>query len=136
MPVTQVGLVYYTDDPTQSYFRIVYPSVDDSELNQPQWLTDGVDPNRTAAMNKVPISQAPGLGGLTISPSTSASQAVLLLAATAPAVISAQGTANAVSALTAAQTAAQAASVKQGATASSILTAAQTAAKAVSGSAV
>lgn len=58
MPVTQVGIVYYADDPDQKVFRIVTPSFDDSELDQPdpiygEWTVFGVDPTRTAVMDKV-----------------------------------------------------------------------------------
>ena len=73
MSVTLVGLVYYTDDATKSYFRIVYPQFDDSELDDPQWLTDGLDPSRTAAMDKVLSANAPSIGQLTSTPLTPAS---------------------------------------------------------------
>ena len=46
MPVTQVGIVYYTDDPKAEgepkkgeVFRVVFPEFDDSELDEPP--TDG-----------------------------------------------------------------------------------------------
>lgn len=71
MPVTMVGIVYYADDPEKRVFRIVYPEFDDKELDEPPtdglrqimrdengkphgWHTFGVDPKRTAVMEKVP----------------------------------------------------------------------------------
>lgn len=63
MPVTQVGFIYYQDDPTQAVFRVVYPTDDDSELDDPQWLTLGVDPTRAAVMAKYPIGSSPSVVG-------------------------------------------------------------------------
>lgn len=62
MPVTQVGIVYYADDPDKKVFRIVTPTEDDSELDRPdpkfgEWTVFGVDPNRIAIMDKVPIGE-------------------------------------------------------------------------------
>lgn len=71
MPVTMVGIVYYADDPEKKVFRIVYPEVDDSELDQPPtdgerkimrdetgkphgWHTFGLAPGRVAVMERVP----------------------------------------------------------------------------------
>lgn len=51
MAVTQVGVVAYADDPTRP-FRIVYPRVDDSELDDPQWTTLGCDRSRRAVLTK------------------------------------------------------------------------------------
>lgn len=61
MPVTQVGIVYYADDPDKKVFRVVTPTADDNELDQPdpkfgEWTVFGVDQNRIAVMDKVPIS--------------------------------------------------------------------------------
>lgn len=69
MPVTQIGLVYYSDDPHKRVFRRVYPQHDDSELDQPPtdgngtaimngsvphtWTDFGVDTARPVAMDKV-----------------------------------------------------------------------------------
>jgi hypothetical protein len=72
MPVSQVGIVYYADDPEKKVFRIVYPQHDDSELDEPAhdgngkimrdergephgWHTFATDPSRTAVMEKVAI---------------------------------------------------------------------------------
>jgi hypothetical protein len=60
MPVTQVGIIYYADDPDKNVFRIVTPTEDDSELDQPDpqygdWTVFGTDPDRVAVMEKVPI---------------------------------------------------------------------------------
>ena len=69
---TLVGIVYYADDPDKKVFRIIYPEFDDRELDQPPhdgnrqimhdehgkphgWHTFGVDPNRTAVFEKVPV---------------------------------------------------------------------------------
>jgi len=49
-----VGNVYYADDPHQAIFRRVWPQHDDSELDDPQWVTMGCDPQRTAVLVKVP----------------------------------------------------------------------------------
>ncbi len=73
MPLTMLGIVYYADDPEKKVFRIVYPTVDDKELDEPptdchglpfldekgkpySWTTLGIEPGRTAVMDKVPIS--------------------------------------------------------------------------------
>lgn len=72
MAVTLVGIVYYADDPERKVFRLVYPEVDDGELDSPphdgkrkpylqsdgsphSWTTLGVDPQRKAILEKVPI---------------------------------------------------------------------------------
>lgn len=60
MAVTQVGLIYYADDPDQKIFRIVTPSRDDSELDLPDpihgaWTEFGIMEGRTAIMRKVAI---------------------------------------------------------------------------------
>lgn len=64
-----VGIVYYADD--KKVFRVVYPTFDDKELDEPatdrlgqhmlkgdgvtphQWHTFGVDPNRVAIFEKI-----------------------------------------------------------------------------------
>lgn len=53
MPVTKVGLVYYADDPSQVVFKRVYPTADDSELENQCWVTDCCDPSRAVAMKIV-----------------------------------------------------------------------------------
>lgn len=55
MPITLIGLVSYADDPTGSVFRKVFPTIDDSELDDPALVTDGLDPTRTAVLTKYPI---------------------------------------------------------------------------------
>lgn len=60
MSVTQVGIVYYADDPDRKVFRVITPSFDDSELDVPDpeqgsWTVFGVDPTRTAILEKVPL---------------------------------------------------------------------------------
>lgn len=65
MPVTQVGIVYYADDPDQKVFRLVTPTRDDSELDAPdptygEWHIFGVDPARAAIMEKVPVDSPRG----------------------------------------------------------------------------
>jgi hypothetical protein len=92
MPITQIGHVYYADDPHQRVFRKVYPTRDDSELdgpvtdgngnpyldasNQPiSWQAFGVDPARTAVHDKVSASNPPKrLNG---TPSTPATEPVI-----------------------------------------------------------
>jgi hypothetical protein len=70
MPITMLGIVYYADDPEKKVFRIVYPSLDDKELDEPptdsqgivmrdergqphSWTTLGIEPGRTAVLEKV-----------------------------------------------------------------------------------
>jgi hypothetical protein len=71
MPVTKVGIVYYTTGPDKNeVFRIVYPEFDDSELDEPptdghrkphldengephSWTTLGTDPKRKPVLEKV-----------------------------------------------------------------------------------
>lgn len=53
MPITQIGLVYYADDAEKKVFRKIYPTGDDSELDDPQWTTVAVDKDRTAILVKV-----------------------------------------------------------------------------------
>lgn len=69
MPVTQVGVVYYADDPDKKVFRVVAPTNDDSELDRPdpefgEWTVFGVDPARVAVMDKVPIGEGQITGGV------------------------------------------------------------------------
>lgn len=69
MPVTQIGLVYYADDPHKRVFRRVYPEFSNAELDQPPtdgkravmrqgdstphtWTSFGVDAARPVAMDK------------------------------------------------------------------------------------
>lgn len=61
MAVTQVGLIYYADDPDEKVFRIVTPTKDDSELDLPDpihgaWTEFGIMEGRTALMRKVAIN--------------------------------------------------------------------------------
>jgi hypothetical protein len=63
--VSQVGLVYYLDDPEQKVFRKVFPSDDDSELDDPQWVTLGCDPARRAVLIKVPSDSDAASGSMT-----------------------------------------------------------------------
>ena len=35
MAATMLGIVYYADDPEHRIFRVVYPELNDSELDQP-----------------------------------------------------------------------------------------------------
>ena len=63
MPKTLAGIVYYDDDPDMKVFRIVIPTEDDAELDAPDpimgdWTVFGVDPNRKAVMEKVPLEDA------------------------------------------------------------------------------
>lgn len=74
MPVTMMGIVYYADDPDKKVFRLVTPTEDDSELDRPDpqygyWTVFGVDPNRTAVMDKVPLGEG-NLSGNVDSPPT------------------------------------------------------------------
>ena len=78
MPLTSIGLVYYADDVTKSPFRIVYPTVDDSELNEPQWLTLGLDPARVAVMEVVPSGSGPPY--MLVTPFTAAADAIQIVA--------------------------------------------------------
>jgi hypothetical protein len=57
MAVTLIGLVAYADTitperPFGAVFRIVFPSFDDAELDDPQWIRMGCDPTR-AVLTKV-----------------------------------------------------------------------------------
>lgn len=64
MPVTKVGIVYYQDTPDQ-VFRFVYPTSDDSELDNPQWTTEGCDPARVAVLEQVEPSDPRVAAGFT-----------------------------------------------------------------------
>ena len=58
MAITQVGLVYYEDDPEKKIFRKVYPEVDDVELNAPCFTTDGVISDaKQFSLKSLPIVQ-------------------------------------------------------------------------------
>jgi hypothetical protein len=87
MPVTQRGIIYYDDDPHKRVFRIVYPTSDDSELDQPPigpdgkpiagetWATYSTDKARPARMEKIAKSDnAPRFRG---TPATLASEPVI-----------------------------------------------------------
>lgn len=65
MAITQVGLVYYEDDPEKKIFRKVYPEIDDAELNAPCWTTDGVNIRRKAVLIKVPADSTEALAPMT-----------------------------------------------------------------------
>lgn len=125
MSVTQQGIVYYADDPTQSAFRAVYPTFDDSELDHLDWTTMGVDSNREAVLKKVPVGEAGCAPWAT--PWSTVADNVRAFAATAPAVLAARGTDLYAATLKAAQDAALTAAIP-GSTPDSILAAAQTAA--------
>ena len=56
MPATMIGVVYYDDDPDKKVFRKVYPTQDNSELDDPAHCTVGVDATRTAVLLKVPAN--------------------------------------------------------------------------------
>ncbi len=49
-----IGNVYYADDPERLIFRRIWPTSDNSELDDPQWVTIGCDPSRQAVLIKVP----------------------------------------------------------------------------------
>lgn len=74
MPITMFGIVYYADDPEKKVFRVVYPTVDDKELDEPptdchgiafrdergkfySWTTLGIEPGRRAVMEKIPLGR-------------------------------------------------------------------------------
>lgn len=65
MAITQVGLVFYEDDPEKKIFRKVYPTVDDAELNAPAWTTEGVNQTRKAVLVKVPVGSPEALADMT-----------------------------------------------------------------------
>lgn len=50
-----IGIVYYLDDPEKKVFRKVFLSPGDTEnvLDNAEWVTVGVDPNRTAVLEKI-----------------------------------------------------------------------------------
>lgn len=73
MATSLIGLVYYTDDPHKRVFRVIYPTHDDSELDQPPtdgngltirsssgqphtWTSMGTDSARPVAMDKVAVA--------------------------------------------------------------------------------
>jgi len=56
-----VGLVYYTD--TGEVFRVVYPTDDDAELDDPQWTIVGVDPDRPCKLVKIDQTRMPTFPG-------------------------------------------------------------------------
>ena len=53
MPVSKIGLVYYQDDPDQKIFRMIFPTTDDSELDDIRWITEGCNPLRNAILIQV-----------------------------------------------------------------------------------
>lgn len=68
MPVTQIGLVYYADDQHKNVFRKVLPVHDDSELDDPRWITENLDKTRTAVLIKVPADSAQAHAPMTGTP--------------------------------------------------------------------
>ena len=68
MAITQVGLVYYEDDPDKKIFRKVYPTIDDAELNAPCWTVDGVNIRRKAILIKVSADSPEALAAMTGTP--------------------------------------------------------------------
>ncbi len=50
-----IGLVYFSDDPHQRVFRIVYPGAGDSPsiLDDPKWVADNIPGGHAAAIDKV-----------------------------------------------------------------------------------
>ncbi|CAB4127795.1 hypothetical protein UFOVP96_5 [uncultured Caudovirales phage] len=66
MALEQLGLIYYADDPDQKVFRIVHPTIDDSELDLPdaiqgKWTEFGIPEGRIAIMKKVAIDDPTAL---------------------------------------------------------------------------
>jgi hypothetical protein len=65
MPVTKIGIIYYSDDPHKRVFRVVYPTNDDSELDAPcpdildtsgqpvHWTDFNVDDSRPRVLEKI-----------------------------------------------------------------------------------
>lgn len=73
--VTQMGIVFYKNDPKKIIFRLVFPTLSDDELDGPPtdgegrpylksdgtpetWTTLGVSPWRLAVMRRVSILEA------------------------------------------------------------------------------
>lgn len=92
MPVTKRGEQSYGDDPHQRVFRVIYPQVDDSELDGPPtdgsgkpylkpdgtphtWESFGTDPLRPSVVNKIP--QTDHSTHLRGTPSTAADEPVV-----------------------------------------------------------
>jgi hypothetical protein len=87
MPVTQHGIIYYNDDPHKRVFRRVFPTWDDSELDQPPtgpdgkpiagetWASYATDKARPTAMEKISSSDA--TSRLRGTPATPASEPVI-----------------------------------------------------------
>jgi hypothetical protein len=50
-----IGIVYYVDDPHQRVFRMVHlaPGDADSVFDDPCWVTEGIEPGRTAALVRI-----------------------------------------------------------------------------------
>lgn len=42
MPTTQLGIVYYAKDPKKRVFRVVYPIIEDAELDRPPHDSTGI----------------------------------------------------------------------------------------------
>jgi hypothetical protein len=65
-----VGIVYYADDVDQKIFRKVYLArgEDETQLDDPKWITLGCNPNRTAVMVKVADDDPLALGPMTGAP--------------------------------------------------------------------
>lgn len=138
MPITQVGLVYYADDPTQSVFRTVYqlPGEPASVLDDPAHVTNEIlidvhgkpiPGARAATILKVPAGNPQGLGGPSVAIGTSAVAALINLVSFVPAVMAAVSSSavNAQTIQSAALSAAQQAASAKGATPASITQAAQ-----------
>lgn len=64
----RVGIVYYEDDPARRVFRIVYPEISESELDDPRWITEGLNPERTAFLEKVEPDDPRVLSGFSGTP--------------------------------------------------------------------
>ena len=68
-----MGLVYYADDPDKKVFRRVYPvyaqGETDAVLDDPQWVTVGLDGIRPVILAKVPdadvLALFPNRGAIT-----------------------------------------------------------------------
>ena len=95
MPVTSFGIVYYQDDVTQTVFRRIFPTLDDSEIANElcpcgcgdlHWRGH-LDPTRTAVLQVTSNGTAvPNPSG---SVANTAAQAIDSVAATSPPVVAA-----------------------------------------------
>lgn len=50
-----IGIVYYSDDPNKRVFRTIHlvPGEPDSVFDDPRWVTEGLDPGRSAVLVRV-----------------------------------------------------------------------------------